>query len=224
MNNKTLKAVILIALLVIPAFVFIFLKTYGENQFSLPYYFPEENELGKIKTSDGDTLYYRIPDIDLVDVNDRKLKLSSFDSKLKVLGFYEPTCDSLTSLFLKNIGRVNETFKKDEKIKFLFIDVTNDYENSQEQLKFQEDRIASGMNLNFVKGKGEDFDQMIERVEFVTDSLNETNACETLRVKYNVLLLDNEDKVRGIYSAFDLNEIERLRLEIKVLKDILKIY
>ena len=60
------------------------------------------------------------------------------------------------------------------------------------------------MNLNFVKGKGEDFDQMIERVEFVTDSLNETNACETLRVKYNVLLLDNEDKIISLYKEIKL--------------------
>ena len=49
MKNKITKAGILVAILVIPALLFLFLKSFGDNQFTLPYYFPELDETGHIQ-------------------------------------------------------------------------------------------------------------------------------------------------------------------------------
>jgi hypothetical protein len=69
--NKSLKAGILIAMLVVPALVFLFLKGFGQNHYSLPRYIPRiDSASGQIMTVQRevngreitDTLFRTLPD------------------------------------------------------------------------------------------------------------------------------------------------------------------
>jgi protein SCO1/2 len=71
MSKRLLKAGILIAVLVLPAFVFIFLNVFGENRFDLPYYFPELDESGRPQVVSGDTVFHMVLVFTLINHNNQ---------------------------------------------------------------------------------------------------------------------------------------------------------
>ncbi|MEZ4901403.1 MAG: hypothetical protein R2822_06395 [Spirosomataceae bacterium] len=56
-----LKAGILTLVLVVPAFLVLFLHSFGENHFQLPYLVPLTDSSGKVSMNGKDTLFYRLP-------------------------------------------------------------------------------------------------------------------------------------------------------------------
>jgi protein SCO1 len=216
MNSKIIKDGILILLLVIPASVFIFLKTFGENTFSLPYYLPVVDEKGDVLFSKGDTVFYTVPNLEFSNTSDNKRNLYDSGSKINVLTFHSFICDSLNPDFIVNLGRLNETFKGD-KVMSLFSVYSLD---SSESIRNKSDLNLSYVNWLNVNLNSKVFSDLNNRIDPVLKNKSLLDNCVNYLEKNNVVLLDSHYKVRGLYNGFDINEIERLRLEIKVLNNI----
>lgn len=67
MQNKSFKVGILISILAVPTFVFVFLKFFGQNYYTLPYLMPEIDETGQVVMKGTDTVFHQIPPYKLID-------------------------------------------------------------------------------------------------------------------------------------------------------------
>ncbi len=220
MNDKVFKAGILILLLVIPAFVFIFLKTFGENQFSLPFYIPETDSNGNIQVINGDTAYYSLPNLQLKDSNKVGFNLYSLNSRIKVLYFDNYGNDSLSSISGFNVDRVSANFNNLRQLSFVtLVDSTCFFRSKV--IGASSGYAQIGWDRTYCNDYV--FNVLSNKVFGLTFLKDKSETIETLVMKNNVVLLDDKYKIRGIYNSLDVNEIDRLKLEIKVLKDILEI-
>jgi protein SCO1/2 len=220
MIKKIFKAGILMMLLVIPAFVFIFLKIFGENQFSLPFYIPETDSNGSIQVIKGDTSYYTLPNLQLIDSSEVGFNLYSLNSRIKVLYFDNYGNDSLSSISGFNIDRVSANFNNIRQLSFLTLVDSTCFFGSKVT------RASSGYaQIGWDRAYCNDyvFNVLSKKVFGLTFLKDKSVTIETLVMKNNVVLIDDKYKIRGIYNSLDVNEIDRLKLEIKVLKDILDI-
>jgi protein SCO1/2 len=228
MRNKTFKAGILITLLVVPALVFLFLKTFGENEFKLPYYFPELDERGHAVVESGDTLFRQIEDFELVSQDKAFLRLSDLRGDIKLVSFFFSRCGIVCPILNSNLARVQETFKNESSIKLLSITVDSDFD-TPEVLKAYAEEIGPGLkNWYFLSGdKAYIYDLAIKGFKLPVSDASvytdiELDVDELFIHSEKVLLLDGDDFIRGIYDGTDLEEMERIRLEVKVLRDIMK--
>ena len=228
MNSKIFKAGILIVLLVVPALVFLFLKTFGDNKFSLPYYFPELDESGHAIVEKGDTLFHKIQDFELVSQLNSPVRLSDFDGEIKIVSFFFSRCGTVCPILNTNLSRVNETFKDNIGVEFLSITVDPNFD-TPEVLEAYADEISPGLtNWYFLSGDKEYiYNLALKGFKLpVSDASVYTNepldVDEMFIHSEKVLLLDGDNFVRGIYDGTELEEMERIRLEMKILTDIMK--
>ncbi|MGR3810849.1 SCO family protein [Jiulongibacter sp. NS-SX5] len=223
MSNKFLKAGILVAVLVLPAFVFIFLNVFGDNKFDLPYYFPELDETGKPKVIEGDTVFHQVPDFELVNQDSSVVIFKDLKDQIKVANFFFSRCGTICPIMNQNIARVNEQFASDSTISFMSISIDPEYDKVSVLKEYS--RQFDGSNWNFLTGKkAYIYDLAIKGFKLPVSDASEynpdiTDIDEAFIHSDKALLLDKNNYIRGIYDATNKADMERLSLEIKVLYD-----
>src|SRR5690606_28388061 len=225
MSKNLLKAGILLGILVIPAFVFIFLNTFGENKFDLPYYFPELNERGEALIVEGDTVFHQVPDFRLTDEKSDSFDLADLDGSIKVVSFFFSRCGTICPVLNTNISRVAESFSKVPDLNFLSITVDPQHDTPEALEKYVEENSFSTKNWNFLTGeKAYIYDLAIKGFKLpVADASEYDQQIKDIDEQFihseKILLLDGDNFVRGIYEGTSKEDMSRLRVEIKVLLD-----
>ncbi|WP_341227713.1 SCO family protein [uncultured Arcticibacterium sp.] len=227
MNKGYFKAGILIVLLVIPALFFVFLKTFGDNQFSLPKYFPVLDESGHVLITEGDTVFNTISDFTLTNQFGEPVVLSQLGDEIKVVSFFFSRCGTICPMMNENLARVQETFKTDSSVNFFSITIDPEFDTPEVLSEYTSEfspelkqwQLLTGQKEYIYKLAIEEFKLPVADYSGL-DSLGNLDVDQAFIHSERALLLDENNFIRGIYDATDLLEIDRLKLEIKVLKDI----
>lgn len=226
MNNKFLKAGILIFILVIPAFIFIFLKLFGNNKFDLPHYFPVVDDRGEVVMNGKDTTFHTIPRFKLVNYTGDSLSSDIFKDKIYVVNFFFSRCGTICPMTIKNIKHSQELFiKESDGLKFVSISVDPVFDSSVVLNEYQNRMGNSGTNWLFLTGdKKYIYDLIIKGFKVPVADASEfdktiRNIDEMFIHSEKVLLIDKKSQVRGIYDGTSKLEMDKLNLEIKVLLD-----
>ncbi len=219
--NKSLKAGILVVILVIPALSFVFLKIFGKNSFSLPYYFPKIDEHGEIVTSKGDTLFSKAPQFSLINQNGDSA--SFLPGKIQVVYFFFSRCGTICPITSSNLVKVGEIFKKNQDVYFTGISVDPSFDTPEVLFSYRSALGMDKLNFNLLTGdKKYIYDICIKGFKLPVADASEydksiTNVDEMFIHSDKVLLIDKDGFFRGIYSGTSKEEINRLKVEIKVL-------
>lgn len=221
MLKKYIKAGILLIVLGIPAFVFIFLKVFGENKFDLPHYFPELDASGEVKVVNGDTTFITVPNFTLTDQSDEKVEFNK--DKITIVSFFFSRCGTICPITNKNLLRVAETFKSNDSIDILTLTVDPVYDTPEILKKYANELGSSYKNWRFLTGdKKYIYDLAIKGLKLpVSDASdydeNIVDIDQTFIHSDKLLLVDKKGNIRGIYEGTNKSDIERLVVEIKVL-------
>ncbi|WP_304238014.1 SCO family protein [Jiulongibacter sediminis] len=224
MSKRLLKAGILIAVLVLPAFVFIFLNVFGENRFDLPYYFPELDESGRPQVVSGDTVFHRVPDFTLINQNNQEIALKDL-SDIKIANFFFTRCGTICPLMNSNIARVQNQFDHTAKVSFISISIDPEHDSVMVLKDYAATFDAVESNWNFLTGKKDYiYDLAIKGFKLPVSDASVydpeiTDIDDAFIHSEKALLLDKDNYIRGIYDATSKPDMERLNVEIKVLLD-----
>lgn len=223
---RLVKAGILLFLLVVPAFVFIFLKVFGHNQFALQTFFPViDAKTGQIETRPADksgwgkeardTVFYTLPPIVGTLPDQKPFATSALQGKVYVASFFGLTCDSTCAKVASQLNRVQDIFSQKPDVRLVsFVDndsvvqqvmTSNDVE-PEKWLIAKPDTLET----TFL---GEQYYRIKQRP--MTGRKN-----ETFTLYEGLVLVDHEGHIRGFYNGTDKADVDRLVLEIRVLQDI----
>ena len=166
------KIIIIILVLLAPILVFLFLKQFGENEFSLPVYYEEGNPLKECNQS------VNTHEVDLVTLQIEPPALISFYS-------------ATTNEFSSDMENVLSKYPMVHHRQFSRANLT--MENN-----IQLDSATYSQYLNCELIMGED--------QFLSEE-----------IPYKFVLVDREGKIRGYFLMNDLDDIERLDIELDIL-------
>jgi protein SCO1 len=85
--KKYFKAGMLTLLLVLPAFIILFLHGFAENHFKLPYLVPKLDTNGSVIMNKKDTVFYQIPD--------------GSSNKIQVIGFFADSAVAIAQQMMR---------------------------------------------------------------------------------------------------------------------------
>ncbi len=228
MNNKTLKAGILISILVVPALVFIFLKIFGSNKFDLPHYFPVTDDRGEIVMNGNDTTFHTIPDFKLLNYIGDSVSNLDLKDKIYVVNFFFSRCGTICPITIKNIKHSQELFNKEPNLNFLSISVDPVYDTPKVLSDYAKRNDVNAKKWFFCTGdKSYIYNLILKGYKLPVADASEYDASikdidEMFIHSEKLLLIDTNSQVRGIYDGTKKEEIEKLNLEIKVLLDSFK--
>ena len=209
-----IKIGILVLTLVVPVLVYIFLKTFGENHYSLPTYFPadivEREQNGKIIY---DTTFHQIPDFKVVDQYSRTLTGASFANKILVVNFFFTRCPGICPKMSSQLSRVQESFIRDSTVQILSFTVDPEYDQP-DILKKYADKFNAKENKWFLATTNSKID--VFNIGFYGFKVPSDTVDKFLHSE-KILLVDKQKHIRGFYNGTNKKEVDRLITEIDIL-------
>jgi protein SCO1/2 len=235
--QKNIKAGILIAVLAIPALFYLFLKGVGENHYKLPKMIPViDSTSGEVKLvknphpkwdePEMDTVFHTIPTWTLTDENDRAFSSTSLKGKIYVADFFFTRCESICPKMSSELTRVQDVFVNNDDIQLVSfsVDPSNDTPVQLKQYAKEYEAIAG--KWHFLTGTREKIYPLAIKGYYipVADASEYDKAIkspnETFIHSEKLILVDKEGYIRGFYDGTDKKDVDRLILEIRVLRKI----
>lgn len=235
--QKNIKAGILIAVLAIPALFYLFLKGVGENHYKLPKMIPViDSTSGEVKLTKNpnpkwdepemDTVFHTIPVWTLTDENARPFSSSSLKGKIYVADFFFTRCESICPKMSSELTRLQDVFVNNEDIQIVSfsVDPSNDTPEKLKQYAKEYDAVAG--KWHFMTGTREQIYPLAIKGYYipVADASEYDKAIkspnETFIHSEKLILVDKEGYIRGFYDGTDKKDVDRLILEIRVLRKI----
>ena len=192
MKQNKFKAIILAGLLLLPVVIFLFLKSFGSNQFNVPIYY----ELGVTDSLPDECGRNK-------EIPYRVFTKPASAVLLKVYHFEKQPTNEL-GFRLEELERVQDVFQENNGVKiFSFLN------HPSITIKAIE-KFADRVNVNKAFWSVRPVDSLtydvFKNCELV---MNDEDS--------RVVLVDTEERIRGYYDISDREETDRLILELKIL-------
>ncbi len=231
------KAIILFVVLILPVCIYLGLKTWGTNHFVLPRYIPAiDSTTGEIKMgkrlnprwneSELDTIFQTIPAFNLINEKGQKFSSSSLKGKIYVASFFFTRCGTICPKITGQLSRVQDTFNQDPDLKLVSISVDPAFDHPEKLQAYAKRFDANEGQWTFLTGeKKVIYPLILTGFHVPLADASEYDAAiknpnETFIHSERLVLVDKEGVIRGFYVGTDKKEVDRLLVEIKVLKTI----
>lgn len=205
--KKTGKVLILSFLLLLPALIYIFLRTFGQNEYDLPVLSSETTDSDRNATAGFEFPLSEIAGSSLQNWRGQTIDSKVLDDKIIVLDWVRRDEDPFESSF--HVNRLSDIFNKNKNVHILRI-FENDTGIKTDISGYGHDKRT---NISFCF-TGSDFNEF--SVLSFSPADNELDDAYNVS-GWNVILLDQKKMVRGFYNIYDFEEMDRLVLEIKIL-------
>lgn len=231
--TNTRKAGILLATLLVPALLYVFLRFATKNHYVLPRYLPKidstrgEPLMGNVKLLDGqeitDTIFNHIPPFKLIDQDGKVIDQSVVKGKIYVASFFFTRCGTVCPKISSQLTRVQDIFRHKPDIVFLSHSVDPEHDRPAQLKAYAQKYDAIPGKWYFLTGtKADIYDLALHGyyLPVVDAGVKEGKPDETFIHSEKLVLVDKDGIVRGFYDGTDKVDVDRLVLEIRVLLDI----
>jgi protein SCO1/2 len=227
--NKSLKAGLLIIMLVVPALVFLFLKGFGENHYTLPRYVPRmDSATGQIMTArkvvNGkeitDTVFHTLPAFSLVNQAGKTVTEKSIAGKIHVADFFFARCPGLCPRMSSQMQRVQEAFMASNEVVIMSYSVDPSHDTVEKLQNYAQQYDAVPEKWHLLTGDKSEIYRLAKKGYFITAKEDDTTSgdLEDQFVHTEMfVLVDRDGVIRGYYKGTDPEEVDKLILEIKIL-------
>ncbi len=171
------------------------------------------------KTIDGntvvDTVYHRIPDFRLLNQDSVFITNHTFDNGVYIANFFFTHCPSICPTMQRNLLRIYEQYKGDERVRFLSHSIDFRYD-SPSVLKSYADKLGvTNDQWQFVTGSKADIYGLADSYMVYTKEDNSVPGCYDHSGYF--LLVDRDKHIRGAYDGTDDMQVQLLIEELGIL-------
>ena len=161
---------------------------------------------------------HRIPDFKFQNQEDRIITQDEFSNKIYVANFFFTTCPSICPTLMKHTKLIQDKFIDDENILLISHTVHPERDSVQVLNAFAELNGINSEKWHLVTGKKHDIYELSRKGYFAI-SYDPLRGKDAFIHTENMILIDKERRIRGIYTGTRLHEINRLIEDIYILKN-----
>ena len=161
---------------------------------------------------------HTISDFELTNQNGKTITQEYYKNKIYVADFFFTTCQSICPIMTKNMLEVQKELKNDKDILLLSHTVMPEIDSVQQLKKYALENRIDDNKWNLVTGdKKQIYD--LARKSYLAVEDSEFGNFDMIHTE-NFMLIDKQRQIRGFYDGTDKKEIERLLLDIEILKNL----
>jgi len=160
---------------------------------------------------------HRIPDFKFHNQEGRTITQDEFSNKIYVANFFFTTCPSICPTLMKHTKLIQDEFIDDDNILLISHTVYPEHDSVQVLNAFAELNGINSKKWHLVTGNKHDI-YALSRKGYFAISYNPSRGKDAFIHTENVILIDQERRIRGIYTGTRLHEINRLIEDIYTLK------
>ena len=204
------KSLILLAILLLPSLLYLFLHTGINNFKALPILGP------KSVNASGDTVYHKIPEFSFSNQNNKTITQKDYDGRIYVADFFFANCPTICPKMATHMLELQKHFydRKDFRLLSYTVDPASD---SVEALRLYANRVhAMDSVWNFLTGEKEDIYKLAFTGYFANAMKDEVAPGGFLHSS-NLFLIDKQSRIRGVFDGTSTVELNDLMDAIEIL-------
>ena len=197
------KTIFFILTLAIPVSIFLFLKIFGTNTFEVPYLFVKG-----IPDCSNSSDSHTVPELNFIGETEKNLHTSQLDGFM-IYGVLDADKPDSNKEMIVELIRIQDAFYEVE-APYLLIFVKGD---SHGRIVMESQCKEMGLSLEnstiaFMKNE-----ELLDFLKCGIALIDENTEGFT-----NLVLVDPEKRIRGIYNGLDVEQTDQLILELRILK------
>lgn len=185
------------------------LPFYNESTFTPLWLDANSPEIDKLHT---------IPSFSFINQDGQTITNKTFDDKIYVTDFFYTTCPGICPAMTKNLNVVQEAYKNDNEVLLLSHSVTPEKDSVSVLKNYAETHGVLSDKWHLVTGKRKEIYDLGRKSYFVEEDLGLQKSVDEFLHTENIILVDKNKHIRGIYNGLNKTSIQQLIADIKTLK------
>lgn len=161
---------------------------------------------------------HRIKDFKLVNQNGIEVTQRDYDNKIYVADFFFTTCQTICPIMTDHMKEIQERLVDDNSVLLLSHTVTPQIDSVPRLKKYAIEKGVDDSKWNLVTGDKKQIYELARKSYLAVKSDGDGGAYDMIHTE-NFILVDKKKRIRGFYDGTDVEDINRLMDDIKVLKN-----
>ena len=186
-----------------------------DDEFQLPIFTPSDLRSTLVHPSLVGKTTHEIPNFSFVNQNGNIINQESVKNKLYIANFFFTSCPSICIDLTKNLKLVQDAFDAND-ILILSHSVDPKIDSVERLKKYEEINDINGKNWFFLRGNINEIIKMAQLGYFAIASIDNHIENSLIHTE-NIVLVDSESRIRGVYNGTSQLEMSYLISDINKL-------
>ena len=161
--------------------------------------------------------FHRISDFSFTNQTGDLVTNASFNDKVYVANFFFTTCPGICPKMRSNIFKVQDQFAHNEQVGIISYSIQPEIDTVDTLKKYAEEHDIIDGKWHLVTGPRTDIYKLAKQDYFANEDMGEYMENEEFLHTENLLLIDKNRHVRGIYNGLNKTSIQHLWNDINLL-------
>lgn len=161
--------------------------------------------------------YHRISDFNLLNQNGIEVSHNNYDNKIYVADFFFTTCPSICPIMTGNMAYLQNEIQNND-IMFASFSVTPEIDSVEVLKKYALEKGVNDKRWNLMTGDRKDIYDLARKSYLVVKDNPETGSHDMIHTE-NFVLVDKERRIRGFYDGTNIEDMNKIISDIKILLD-----
>lgn len=160
---------------------------------------------------------HTVLDFTLTNQNGETITQQDYQNAIYVTDFFFTRCPSICPIMTDNMGKLQSVFMDDDNVKFLSISVTPEFDSIPLLKKYALKNKALSDKWNITTGDKKHIYTLARESYFAVTDQGDGGLQDFVHTP-NFVLVDRQNRIRGIYDGTKDEEINRLIDDIRLLQ------
>ena len=162
--------------------------------------------------------YHRIADFSLLNQNGDTITQENYRNKIYVADFFFTTCPTICPIMTANLVEVQAALANDSEVLLLSHSVTPEIDSVAQLKKYAIEKGVNDAKWNLVTGDKKQIYELARKSYLADQEDGDGGPFDMIHTE-NFILVDKQRRIRGFYDGTKEEEMDRLLLDIEILKN-----
>lgn len=162
--------------------------------------------------------YHKIADFSLINQNGETITQKDYENKIYVADFFFTTCQTICPIMTDHMKDIQEELINDNDILLLSHSVTPEIDSVAQLKSYAIEKKVVDSKWNLVTGDKKQIYELARKSYLAVKTDGDGGPYDMIHTE-NFMLIDKKKQIRGFYDGTNMDDIERLLLDIEVLKE-----
>ena len=157
--------------------------------------------LGEVQVRNGDTIYHRVMEMNLLDQDSNTFRLDQFPDKLVIGDFFFTSCPTICPRVQKQMMRIYDKYKDDNRILLVSYSIDPRNDSTHVLKRYAENLGVDTEDWKFITGQKDSIFMLAD--SFFVSVVDDPSAPAGFDHSGRIILLDKDRHVRGFCEGTD---------------------
>ncbi|MFV9549622.1 SCO family protein [Algibacter sp. PT7-4] len=162
--------------------------------------------------------YHKIAPFSLTNQNGKTITQNNYKDKIYVADFFFTTCQTICPIMTTNMVKIQNETLNDKDVMLLSHSVTPEIDSVAQLKRYAIKKGVNDKKWNLVTGSKKDIYKLARKSYLAVKDLGDGGPFDMIHTE-NFMLIDKKRQIRGFYDGTNLEDIDRLLEDIKILKE-----